>query len=332
MARYIFRRILWLVPVLFFISLITFILMHSVEGGPWDSERRLPENVIRNLDHKYGLDKPVWPVSFDSHGFPVNVTLDSQYTNFIFNALQGDLGVSFKRQDKPVTEIILGGFRVTAVLGLAAILVACIAGVGLGVLAALHRNGIPDYSSVLLASAGSAIPSFVLGIFFIYIFSVQLHWLPTFGWDTRNGLILGYLPRWEQMVLPVLTLAALPTAYMARITRASMLDVLRQDYIRTAHAKGLPGLTVLYRHSLRNALIPILTVIGPIAAGLVTGSFIVEQLFSVPGIGRLFVQSIDGRDYGLIMGTTLFYATIIAVANLAVDVAYALVDPRIRYD
>jgi oligopeptide transport system permease protein len=305
--------------------------MHSVEGGPWDSERKLPENVIRNLNHKYGLDKPMWPVSFDTEGSPVNLTYDSQYTNFLFNALRGDLGVSFQRQNKLVMEVILSGFKVTAVLGGLALGTALVAGVSLGALAALHRNSGFDYLSVLLASAGSAIPSFVLGIFLIYIFSVELHWLPSYGWDRREGLIPGVLPDWQQLIMPVVTLAALPTAYLARVTRAGMLDVLRQDYVRTARSKGLSPFTVTHRHVLRNALIPILSVSGPIAAGLVGGSFIVEQLFSIPGIGRLFVQAIEGRDYGMIMGTTLFYATIHALANLLVDVAYAYVDPRIRY-
>ncbi len=315
MTGYIVRRTLALIPVLLFISLITFALMHSVEGGPWDSERKLPDNVIQNLNRKYGLDKPIW----------------RQYVDFVANALQGDLGISFKRQDQPVTDVILSGFKVTAVLGGMALGVATFAGVALGVAAALNRNGPVDYASVFVATIGSAIPGFVLGIFLIYGLSVKLHVLPTYGWNTHSTLIPGYLPHMNQAVMPVITLAALPMAFVARVTRASMLEVLRQDYVRTAKAKGLPGFTVLYRHSLRNALIPIITILGPITANLVTGSFIIEQLFSIPGVGRLFIQSIEGRDYGMIMGTTLFYAVIIAFANLAVDLTYAVVDPRIRY-
>jgi oligopeptide transport system permease protein len=315
MTRYVVQRLLWLVPVLFFISLVTFVLMHAVEGGPWDEERKLPANVVENLNRKYGLDEPVW----------------RQYLNFLTNALQGDLGISFQRQDKPVTQIIFDGFRVTAVLGLLALSIAVVAGISLGVFAAVNRNRAGDYVSVLLASVGSAVPSFVLGIFLIYVFAVQLRWLPTFGWDLRHGMVPGWLPPWKQAILPAITLAALPAAYLARVTRASLLDVLSQDYMRTAHAKGLPNTAVLYRHGLRNAAIPVLTVIGPLTAALLTGSFIIEQMFSVPGTGRLFVQAINGRDYGLIMGTTLFYATVIAIANLAVDIAYAAADPRIRY-
>jgi oligopeptide transport system permease protein len=303
-ARYLLARLLWTVPVLVFVSLITFALMHSVEGGPWDQEKKLPAPVVQNLNHKYGLDQPVW----------------RQYLTFAGDALQGDLGISFARQDKPVTSIIINGFKTTAVLGLMAAALAIIIGVSLGVLAATHRNGPADYGSVLLASVGSAVPSFALAIFLIYILSVKLQLLPVLGWGS-----------WKQAIMPVLTLAALPTALMARMTRASMLDVLRQDYIRTAEAKGLHRRSVLYRHALRNALIPVLTAAGPLTAHLITGSFIVEQIFAIPGCGRLVVQSISARDYGMIMGSTLFYAVIICMANLAVDLTYAAVDPRIRY-
>jgi oligopeptide transport system permease protein len=315
MAAYALRRLLWLVPALLFISLVTFALMHAVEGGPWDEERPLAPSVVENLNRKYGLDEPLW----------------RQYLDFVTGAVRGDLGISYQRQDKPVTGIILSGFRVTAVLGLSALTLALVAGTTLGVLSALNRNRLPDYAGVLFASLGSAVPSFVLGIFLIYVFGVKLHWLPTFGWDTRAGPVPGWIPPPQQMLLPVLTLACLPAAYLARITRASLLEVLNQDYMRTARAKGLPSRHVLLRHALRNAAIPVITVLGPIMAGLVTGSFIIEQLFSVPGTGRLFVQSVMGRDYGLIMGTTLFYATIIVLANLVVDLAYAWFDPRIRY-
>src|SRR5581483_5446558 len=301
MSGYIFRRILWMVPVLLFISLITFALMHSVEGGPWDQEKKLPDAIVQNLNHKYGLDKPVW----------------KQYLNFVWNALHGDLGVSFQRQDKPVTEIILSGFKVTAVLGMLAVATSMTIGISLGVLAAINRNSVADYASVFLASVGSAVPNFALSIFLIYVFSVKLHVLPVFGWGSVR-----------QAILPVATLSALPTAFLARVTRASMLDILRQDYIRTARAKGLTSLLVLYRHAFRNALIPIITAIGPIAAALVTGSVVIETVFAIPGTGRLFVHSLNARDYGMIMGTTLFYAVVIAVANLAVDITYAIVEDR----
>jgi oligopeptide transport system permease protein len=315
MAAYVFRRLLWLGPALLFISLVTFGLMHAVKGGPWDSERRLAPAVVDNLNRKYGLDEPLW----------------RQYVTFVGNAVQGDLGISYQRQDKSVTQIILSGFRVTAVLGVMAMALATLVGVSLGVVSALNRNHLGDYAGVLFATLGSAVPAFVMGVFFIYLFGVELRWLPTFGWDVHRGLVPGWLPRWDQMILPVVTLALLPAAYLARVTRASLLDVLQQDYMRTARAKGLGRGAVLWRHAMRNAAIPIVTIIGPITAALITGSFIIEQLFSVPGTGRLFVQSVTERDYGMIMGTTLFYATIVVIANLAVDITYAFVDPRIRY-
>lgn len=315
MAAYTIKRLLWLGLTLLFISLVTFVLMHSVKGGPWDDEgRSVPQQQVENLNRKYGLDQPLW----------------RQYAMFLGNAVQGDLGLSFQRQDRPVTEIILRGFKVTAVLGLLAFGVATVGGVTLGVYSALHRNRLPDYGSVFFATLGAAIPAFVLGILLKSVFAVELGWFATFGWDTRTGLIPGWLPRWDQMALPVLTLAALPAAYIARITRASLLEVLQQDYMRTARAKGLGPGAVLFRHAMRNAAIPILTVAGPILAALVTGSFIVEKVFEVPGIGRYFVNSVSDRDYGMIMGTTLFYAFVIVIANLAVDISYAYVDPRVR--
>jgi len=315
MAAYTARRLLWLCLTLLFISLVTFVLMHSVKGGPWDDERSVPPQQVENLNRKYGLDQPLW----------------RQYTLFLGNALQGDLGLSFQRQDRAVSEIILSGFKVTAVLGLMAFALATVLGVTLGVFSALHRNRLPDYGGVFVATLGAAVPAFVLGIFLKSVFAVELGWFSTFGWDTHAGVVSGWLPRWDQMALPVVTLAALPAAYLARITRASLLDVLRQDYMRTARAKGLGNGAVLFNHGLRNAAIPILTLAGPILAALVTGSFIVEQVFSVPGIGGAFVKSVTDRDYGMIMGTTLFYALVVVIANLAVDISYAYVDPRVRY-
>ena len=317
MAAYVFRRILWLGPTLLFISLITFALMHAIDGGPFDPDKiGVPPERVEALNRKYGLDKPVW----------------RQYVDFLANVVQGDLGISFQKQDKDVTALIVSKFRVTAVLGALTIGLASVAGVGLGVLAALHRNHLPDYAGVFFASVGAAIPAFVWGILLVYVFAVGLHWLPTSGWNLRDGLVPGWLPPWRQAVLPVITLAALPTAYLARVTRASVLDVLGQDYLRTARAKGLSDRAVFYRHAFRNAVIPILTVMGPLSAALLTGSFIIEQLFSLPGTGRLFIESVGQRDYGLIMGATIFYGLVIAVANLVVDVSYAAVDPRIRYN
>jgi len=303
--KYSLNRLFWIVLVLIAVAFITFSLMHLVPGGPWDREKELAPQVIENLNRKYGLDKPYFV----------------QFGSYMWNVLQGDLGVSYSYQDRGVTEILLDGLPKTATLGGVAFLIAILIGVPLGMAAALKQNSIIDYIAVFFSTLFASIPGFVLGIFLILIFSVSLHLLPTGGWGTI-----------DHVIMPAIALAALPAAYIARVTRASMLDVLRQDYIRTARAKGLAEHVVLIRHTLRNALIPVMTVIGPELAFLITGSVVIESVFSIPGTGRLFVQGIAQRDYGLIMGTTLFYAFIIAVANYVVDVLYGVVDPRIRYD
>jgi oligopeptide transport system permease protein len=303
--KYSLNRLFWIVLVLIAVAFITFSLMHLVPGGPWDREKELAPQVIDNLNRKYGLDKPYFV----------------QFGSYMWNVLQGDLGVSYSYQDRGVTEILLDGLPKTATLGGVAFLLAILIGVPLGMAAALKQNSIIDYTAVFFSTLFASIPGFVLGIFLVLIFSVSLHLLPTGGWGTI-----------DHVIMPAIALAALPAAYIARVTRASMLDVLRQDYIRTARAKGLAEHVVLIRHTLRNALIPVMTVIGPELAFLITGSVVIESVFSIPGTGRLFVQGIAQRDYGLIMGTTLFYAFIIAVANYVVDVLYGVVDPRIRYD
>lgn len=305
MTAYLIQRILWIVPVLLAVTVITFVLMHQVPGGPWDRAKRLPPQALENIDREYDLDRPVW----------------EQFGRYVFGLAQGDLGVSFRSRNRPVSDVLVSGIRVSATLGVLALAVSVTVGVGLGVASALRRNSIVDYAAVAFATVGASVPSFILGMLLLVLFSAQLHWLPSGGWGSP-----------QQAVMPILALSALPAAYIARITRASMLDVLQQDYVRTARAKGLREQVVALRHILRNALIPVLTVIGPVAAMLVTGSFIVEHLFAIPGVGRTFVTSISGRDYGVIMGVTLFYAFVVVGANLIVDVLYAVVDPRIRYE
>jgi oligopeptide transport system permease protein len=302
---YIIRRILWLIPVLWAVATITFFLMHAVPGGPFDSEKKLPDSVLANLNAKYNLDKPLF----------------EQYVYFMGDLVQGDLGVSFKSQ-RPVTAIMNETWKTTAQLGAVAFVYAIVVGVSLGVLSALNHNKLLDYVGVFFATIGSALPNFILGTFLIIIFAVELGWFDVLGWEFGN---------YRKMVLPTITLGTLPAAYIARVTRASMLEVLTQDYVRTARSKGLAEYVVILRHTLKNAMVPVLTVAGPIAATLVTGSFITETLFSINGIGRRFVTSIFDRDYGMIMGTVLLYAFIIALANLIVDILYAAVDPRIRY-
>lgn len=304
MFGYILRRLLWMIPVLFFIATITFFLMHRVPGGPFSVEKSRPPAVEEALRRKYGLDKP----------------LLVQYRTYLWNLLHGDLGISTRQSDRPVRTIIGEGIRITAQLGILALILSLTFGLLLGTLAALNRNGPVDYASVFFATVGASLPSFVLAVFLIIIFAVKLHWFDIVGWGE---------PR--KMVLPVISLSALPAAYLARITRASMLEVMGQDYVRTARSKGLQERAVVLRHVIKNGMIPVLTLIGPIAANLITGSFITESIYSIPGIGRAFVVSVFDRDYGLIMGTTLFYAFVVVLANLLVDIMYAVVDPRIKF-
>lgn len=305
MTGYVIRRILWAIPVLWAIVTITFFLMHSVPGGPFDRERELPPTVRANLERKYGLDKP----------------LAEQYGIYLKNLVQGDLGVSMRNQ-RPVTTIIQEGFKVTAQLGVSAFIFAVLFGFTMGSIAALNHNRIGDYLGVFFATVGSAAPNFILATFLVIIFSVNLGWTDVIGWELFNP---------KKMILPMVSLGMLPAAYIARITRASMLEVLNQDYIRTARSKGLTEWSVVFRHTIRNALVPVLTVLGPIFAVLVTGSFIIETTFAINGVGRFFVSSISARDYGVIMGTTVFFAVVVVTANLVVDLLYAVVDPRIRY-
>jgi oligopeptide transport system permease protein len=305
MTRYIINRLLWLIVVLLVVSFITFALMHLVPGGPWDKEKTLAPQVVDALNKKYGLDKP----------------FIAQFGDFIWNLLHGDLGVSYSFQDRSVTQIILEGLPKTATLGVIAFILAILIGIPFGMAAALKQNSIIDYLSVIFSTIFASIPGFVLGILLIIIFSVELHWLPTGGWGSV-----------KQIIMPAFALATLPAAFIARITRASTLEVMRQDYIRTVQAMGIKQRVILVRHILRNALIPVITMAGPELAFLISGSFIIENLFSIPGIGRMFVNGVFARDYGLIMGSVLFYGFVIAGINLLVDILYGVIDPRIRYD
>jgi len=316
MTGYVIRRILWIIPVLWAVATVTFFLMHAVPGGPFDREKELPPGTLLNLEKRYNLDKP----------------LLVQYGLYLKGLAQGDLGLSFKN-NREVTDIIRDGFEVTAQLGIVAFLYAVVFGMTLGVIAALNQNRLGDYAGVFFATVGTAMPNFVIATFLVIIFSVKLGWFDVLGWG-GPGWSEFYNPwAWDfrKVVLPVLALGTLPAAYIARVTRASVLEVLRQDYVRTARAKGLSEHAVVLRHIVKNAMVPILTVLGPSFAFLVTGSFIVERIFAINGVGRRFVDAVFQRDYGVIMGTTLFYAAIVAVANLVVDVLYAVVDPRIRY-
>ena len=304
MGTYILRRLLWLIPVVFAVSALTFFLMHAVPGGPWSSERAVSAGVQAKIDAAYGLDKPLY----------------EQYVGWVANMLQGNLGPSFRYADRSVNDILADGLPKSILLGVLAFIVSVALGIPLGILAALKHNKGPDYLATGISIIGIATPSFVLAILLVIIFSVILKWFPTGGWKGP-----------DTWVLPVIALAGYQVAVIARYTRASMLEVTRKDYIRTAQAKGVNGRAVVSRHMIRNALIPVVTILGPILAFLITGSFIIETFFGIGGVGRYYVQAIAGRDYSLIMAMTVIYALTIAVLNVVVDVLYGFIDPRIRY-
>jgi ABC-type dipeptide/oligopeptide/nickel transport system permease component len=302
--RYVIRRLLLIIPTMFFVAVITFTLAHAAPGSPFDrnADRPMSQETIDRISRYYGVDRPV----------------PEQFVLYIGNLLRGDLGTSFTRQ-RPVADIIGQGIGTTAQLGIQALLLALAFSIPLGIVSALKQNTPLDYFSLLVATIGTTIPGFVTAIFLIYLFGVTFHLLPFVGWGS-----------WQHMVMPTFVLALGPGAFLTRITRASMLEAIRQDYVRTARSKGLREQAVIVGHALKNALIPVATIVGPATAGLITGSFIIESLFSVPGIGRFYVLAINQRDYPMIMSTTLLYAFIIMVANLTVDIVYGALDPRIK--
>ncbi len=305
MGTYVIRRLALMVPLLVVMVTVTFLLMHAIEGGPFDSDKPLSDTTRLRLEEKYGLDR----------------SLPEQYVRYLVRLAQGDLGISLAN-DRPVRDLIAEHAAPTMELGLIAFLFAVAGGTVLGTVAALNHNGPGDYVGVLVATLGATMPSFILAPLLVIAFVLHLHWFDVLGWEFGN---------YRKMVLPVVSVGLLPMAFIARITRAALLDVLRQDYIRTARAKGLTEYQVVVRHAARNALIPVLTVAGYLLASLITGSFVVEQAFAIPGIGREFVNSVLVRDYGVMMGLSVCYTLIYATMTLGVDILYAVVDPRIRY-
>lgn len=306
MLRYLLLRLIGIVGVVWLIGTITFFLMHAIPGGPWDeSKATLPADVKERIKHKYGLDRP----------------LHEQYLGYWGNLLQGDLGIPYSSPTETVTGIIARSWPVSLQLGLYAVILAFALGLPLGIIAALRQNSWVDHVATALATFGLVTPNFVLAILLIWLFSRTLRLLPVGGWESP-----------QHMILPVITFAMGPMAITARYTRTAVLEVMHSDYVRTARAKGLFSHTVVVRHILRNALIPMLTVLAPMAGLLVTGSIFVESIFRVPGIGRFFSQSIFQRDYPLIMGLTLFYSVIVAFAFLITDLLYVAVDPRIDFE
>lgn len=341
---YVIRRLAWMIPTLFAVLLITFVIMHATPGGPWDTDstsRAADPLVAQRLNKQYGLDKPLYfnpdaarqAASVGKTGMEIaGAFFDSQFFNYLANLAQGRLGPSYRFRGRTVEQIIFEApagkpfwqnrLLTTAFLGMLAMAIALLLGLTFGLVAGLEQNTIVDRLGLLLATIGYGIPSFVLGILFIIVFAV---WL-----NVINVLEFDYWERWQAWVLPALTLAIPSGAYIARLTRASVIEVMRQDYVRTARAKGLRTRLIVFRHILRNALIPVVTFTGPALAGLITGSFIIESQFSVNGIGRLYVESISRRDYTVILALTLLYALLIAVANLITDLLYGFLDPRIQ--
>jgi len=295
-----------------FVILITFFLAHIAPGSPWDKEgRQLSAASVHNLNVKYGLDQPIW----------------TQFGLYLWNVLHFDFGTSFQHPGQSVNELIGATWPASAVLGAVSFVVIVVFGVLLGVVAALRQNSFVDYTAVALATVGASVPNFVVGIVLIIVLSNTLYTLTNATFFLPTG---GYPQDLLHMIMPVATLSFLPIAYLARLTRSSTLDSLRQDFVRTAWAKGLRERLVVTRHVLKNSLIPVVTVAGPLFAGLITGSVIVETIFQVPGIGRSYVQSIEARDYPMILGTTVLFSVVIAIANLVVDVMYVFIDPRVR--
>ena len=305
MAKYIVKRVILMICTLLLISLLTFILMHAVPGGPFTSERKLPEAVEAALNAKYNLDDPL----------PV------QYLDYMVDLAHGDLGPSFQYEGRSVNDFIKSGFPVSARLGVTTICFVLLAAVPMGAVAALKNGRWQDMLVMGVATLGVTIPSFVIATGLMYIFSYKLGWTPTIGLDSAKSYIL-----------PVIALGGYSLAFIARLMRSSLLEVMGQDYIRTARAKGLSEFKVITRHALRNALIPVVTILGPTIANLLTGSFVIEKIFALPGLGIHFVNSITNRDYTAIMGVTIFYAAFLIAMIFIVDLFYCLIDPRIKYD
>ena len=307
MTRYIVRRLVGALPTLFIIVTLAFFMIRLAPGGPFDRERQVHPDIAANLARVYHLDEPLW----------------QQYGRYLGNIARGDFGPSFKYRDFSVTELIARGFPVSLKLGAAAIGLALLLGIGLGTAAALRQNGKLDVAVMALAMTGIAVPNFVMAALLTLVFGVYLRWLPVAGW---GGGDLAH------MLLPVLALALPQVAYVARLTRGGLIEVLNSNYIRTARAKGLPERLVIGRHAMRGALVPVVSYLGPATAAVITGSVVIEQIFAIPGIGRYFVQGALNRDYTLVMGVVIFYGALIILFNLAVDIAYRALDPWIDYD
>ncbi len=307
MSRYIIRRVLAVIPTLWVVYTVTFIVMHATPGGPWDnSEKPLPKEIVQNIKAKYHLDQPMW----------------KQYLLYLRDILHGQFGPSYVNTSRTASDIVRAFFPVSIQLGLVAMVIGGVAGMLLGVLAAVNQNTAVDHVAMFFAVVGISMPGYVTATLLIVVLSLTLHVVPTSGWG-------GIFDR--RIIIPALALSFAPAAALARYTRSATLEVLRQDYVRTARAKGLRQRIILTRHVLKNALVPVVTVGGLLFAGIITGSFFVETVCGVPGIGRYFVTAATGRDYPVLMAVTLLFAAIVILMNLLVDIAYGFLDPRISY-
>jgi ABC-type dipeptide/oligopeptide/nickel transport system permease component len=323
MTKYIIRRLLWAIPVLFCVALVVFVLIRAIPGGPFDfaGDKSLPPAVVKNIEAKYHLNDPVW----------------KQFVDYLWDLMRGDFGPSFRYRSRSVNDIIADALPISAQLGLLSLSIGITIGIPLGIIAALRQNSVVDYSATFFAILGVSIPSIVMGPLMIWIFALHLNWFPVSRWGAQAPFFLGFIPNldlefWKYAILPAFTLGSGLSASIARLTRASLLQVIREDYIRTARAKGLRERIVVVRHALKNSLIPVVTILGPMFAAVLTGTFVVEQIFAIPGLGKHFVTSIGNRDYPVVLGTTLLYGVAIVAANLFVDIIYAWLDPRIRFD
>jgi len=303
MFMLIVKRALWAIPVVWMVATITFVMVRIVPGGPFDAEKNLPPEIVANIKAKYHLDKPVL----------------EQYFLYLGRLAHGDLGVSYKYLNRTVNDILGDALPVSIQLGSLALTIAVIVGIPLGTVAAVRRGTFYDFSAIAFSTIGISVPSFLVGAVLIYTFGICFKILPVALWESG-----------KHMILPALNLSFLPTAYVARLTRASMLEVLQKDWVRTARSKGLSSVRTIFKHVLRNSLIPVVTILGPITAMLITGSFTVEYIYAIPGMGRFFITAVINRDYDLIMATSLVFAIILIGTNTIVDLAYTVLDPRIR--
>jgi ABC-type dipeptide/oligopeptide/nickel transport system permease component len=323
MISYIIRRLLISIPVIFLIILVTFLLVQAMPGGPFDAvgQRAMPEHMRILMERRYGLDQPV----------------SVQFFRYFGNLLQGDLGPMLRERSQTVNDIVAETFPVSFQLGSMSLILGFAIGIPAGIIAALKHNTIIDYTATFMAVIAASIPNLVLGPILILVFGVWLGWFPIAFWGSEPPFVLGFLPKptmefWTHAVLPVFALGTAYSAGIARLTRAGLLDVLDSDYIRTARAKGLREQTIVAIHALKNSLIPVVTIIGPLLAGAVTGSFIVETIFALNGMGRRFVGSITQREYFLQTSLVLIFGVLLISGNILVDILYAWLDPRIRYD